>query len=153
MTGDAPHFAAAVSAFAAALQDRVAPGINSFSGLFHEDATIEVPFDGAGNGAPIVGKPAIDDMVRSLAGFLWFDAVTFHSIRATDEPDVVVCEYEAVLRRADMPGPRRRRYISVITFRDRLISRLREYGGPFMPVGQSGRPRPDSVGAVFRLRY
>lgn len=134
MSGDQAHFAATVSAFVAALGDRVLPGIDSFSALFHEDATIEVPFDGAGHGAPIVGKPAIDDMVGSLAGFLWFDAVTFHSIRATDEPGVVVCEYEAVLRRADMSGPRRRRYISVITFRDGLISRLLEYGGPFVPV-------------------
>ena len=136
MNGGSPHFAAAVSAFAAALQDRLAPGIDSFSGLFHEDATIEVPFDGPGDGAPIIGKPAISDMVRSLAGFLWFDAVTFHSIRATDEPDVVVCEYEAVLRRADMSGPRRRRYISVITLRDGRITELREYGGPFMPIDE-----------------
>ncbi|WIE80209.1 hypothetical protein [Curtobacterium sp. MCSS17_016] len=131
---DTPHFDAAVSAFTTALAGRVSPSIASFPDLFRDDATIVVPFDGSGDGAPIVGKPAIEQMTRDLAGFLWFEHVTFDSVLPTHDVNVVVCEYQAVLRRADMPGRQRRRYISIITLHEGRISTLREHGGPFMPI-------------------
>lgn len=128
---DTPHFAAAVAAFVTTLGDRIAPGITSFPELFTEDAVIDVPFDGAGNQQPIVGRPAIEAMAAGLDGFLWFDEVTFRTVLSTHDPAVVVCEYEAVLRRADRDGRLRRRYIAVITVRAGRIRNLREYGGPF----------------------
>ncbi|WIE65590.1 nuclear transport factor 2 family protein [Curtobacterium sp. MCLR17_036] len=131
---DTPHFAAAVAAFVSALGDRVAPGVSSFPELFTPDAVIDVPFDGAGDVQPIVGRPAIEAMAAGLDGFLWFDEVTFHTVRSTDDPAVVVCEYEAVLRRADRDGRLRRRYVSVITLHAGRIGHLREYGGPFTPA-------------------
>jgi len=132
---ETPHFAAAITAFVTALDGRMATGITSFPDLFQDDAVIDVPFDGDGEPAPIVGRQSIEEMAASLEGFLWFDEVTFHALRATDDPSVLVGEYEAVLRRADRPGRLRRRYISVITIRDGRISHLVEYGGPFMAVG------------------
>lgn len=131
---DTPHFAAAVAAFVTALEGRIDEDITSFPDLFQHDAVIDVPFDGAGDPSPILGRHAIEDMAASLDGFLWFDEVALHAIRATDDPAVMVCEYEAILRRADRDGPLRRRYISVITLREGRISHLREYGGPFMPT-------------------
>lgn len=131
---DTPHFAAAVAAFVTALAGRIDEGITSFPDLFQVDAVIDVPFDGDGGPSPIVGRQAIEHMAASLEGFLWFEEVTFDAVRATDDPAVVVCEYEAVLRRADRDGRLRRRYIAVITLRDGRISHLREYGGPFMPT-------------------
>lgn len=131
---ETPHFAAAVTAFVTALEDHISEGITSFPDLFQDDAVIEVPFDGAGDPPPIVGQHAIEDMVASLDGFLWFDEVTFHAVRPTADAAVVVCEYEAVLQRADRDGRLRRRYISVITLREKRIAHLREYGGPFIPV-------------------
>jgi len=128
---DTPHFAAAVTAFVGALGERVAPGITSFPELFTEDAVIDVPFDGAGDVHPIVGRFAIEAMAPGLDGFLWFDEVTFRTVHSTGDPAVVVCEYDAVLRRADRDGPLRRRYIAVITLHAGRICRLREYGGPF----------------------
>lgn len=129
---DTPHFTAAVTAFTAAFSDHLIGDVASFPDLFSDTATIDVPFDGDGDGTPIVGRAAIAEMSRSLAGFLWFDEVSFQSVRATADPAVVVCEYQAVLRRADMPGRRRRRYIAVVTFSAGRISELREYGGPFL---------------------
>lgn len=131
---ETPHFAPAVEAFVAALEGRIDQGITSFPDLFQHDAVIDVPFDGAGDAAPIVGRPAIEAMAASLDGFLWFDEVIFDVVRATGDSAVMVCEYEAILRRADRDGRLRRRYISVITLRDGRISHLREYGGPFMPT-------------------
>lgn len=131
---ETPHFAAAVNAFVSALGGRIAPGVTSFPDLFADDGVIEVPFDGAGDGAPIVGRPAIETMAASLEGFLWFDEVTFSSVLATADPSRVVCEYEAILRRADRDGPLRRRYVAVLTLREGRIAHLREYGGPFIPV-------------------
>lgn len=131
---ETPHFSAAVAAFVAALEGRIDQGITSFPDLFQHDAVIDVPFDGDGEPSPIVGRQAIEHMAASLEGFLWFDDVTFDAVRATDDLAVVVCEYVAVLRRADRDGPLRRRYISVITLREGRISHLREYGGPFMPT-------------------
>ncbi|MBD8727682.1 nuclear transport factor 2 family protein [Frigoribacterium sp. Leaf164] len=129
-----PHFAPAVEAFVAALEGRIDQDITSFPDLFHQDAVIDVPFDGAGDASPIVGRPAIEAMAASLESFLWFDEVIFDAVRATEDPAVMVCEYEAVLRRADRDGRLRRRYVSVITLRGGRISHLREYGGPFMPT-------------------
>ncbi|TCL83660.1 MULTISPECIES: hypothetical protein [unclassified Rathayibacter] len=93
-----------------------------------------MPFDGDGDSAPIVGRPAIERMVAGLAGFLRFERVDFTSVLPTDRPDVLVCEYVGVLVRADMPGAQRRRYISVLTLRDGRIAHIREYGGPFLPA-------------------
>ncbi|MBY6537885.1 nuclear transport factor 2 family protein [Rhodococcus sp. BP-349] len=131
---ETPHFAAAVTAFAAALEGHIDEGITSFPDLFHHDAVIDVPFDGTGDPPPIVGRPAIEKMAADLDGFLWFDEVTFHAVRATHDPEVTVCEYEAILRRADRDGRLRRRYVSVITLREGRIGHLREYGGPFVPT-------------------
>ncbi|AND15371.1 nuclear transport factor 2 family protein [Rathayibacter tritici] len=131
---ETPHFAAAVTAFVTALDGRIDQGITAFPDLFDHDAVIDVPFDGSGDPQPITGRQAIQVMAAGLEGFLWFDEVTFHAVRATEDPAVVVCEYEAVLRRADRDGRLRRRYISVITLREGRISHLREYGGPFMPT-------------------
>jgi ketosteroid isomerase-like protein len=128
---DTPHFAAAVTAFVSALSDRIAPGITSFPELFTEDAVIDVPFDGAGDEQLIVGRAAIEAMAAGLDGFLWFDQVTFRTVLSTHDSAVVVCEYEAVLRRADRDGRLRRGYISVITLHEGHIRNLREYGGPF----------------------
>ena len=129
-----PHFDVAIAAFTKALQGRINPDISSFPDLFVEDAVIDVPFDGQGDGTPIRGRAAIELMTRSLEGFLWFEEVTFHQVRETSDPDVVVCEYEAILRRADRQGLLRRRYISIITISQNRIAHLREYGGPFIPI-------------------
>lgn len=131
---ETPHFAPAVAAFTAALDWRLAQGISSFPDLFQDDAVIDVPFDGDGNVPPIIGRTAIEDMAASLVGFLRFDEVTFRPVLPTDDPCIVVCEYDALLHRADHFGRLRRRYISVITLRDGRIAHLREYGGPFSPV-------------------
>lgn len=131
------HFDIAITAFVQALGDRLAPGISDFPGLFTEDATIEVPFDSDGTAQPIVGRAAIHAMTAALEGVLRFDEVEFSVTHMTGNPDVVVCEYNAVLTRFDLGGQFRRRYISVVTLQDGHIAHLREYGGPFLPVHDS----------------
>lgn len=124
-------FDVAVAAFVDALDGRLAAGVVTFPDLFTDDAVIEVPFDGEGDSPPIVGRLAVEAMVAGLDGFLHFEQAKFSAVRQTDDPAVLVCEYETVLRRADRVGALRRRYIAVVTLRDGRIAHLREYGGPF----------------------
>ena len=126
-------FDAAVRAMTSALGDRLVPGIASFPELFTDDGTIEVPFDGDGTAAPIVGRVALEAMVTALDGMLRFDEVTVTRVLDVDEA-TVVCEYEALLHRADLGGRFRRRYISVITLRDGRFAHLLEHGGPLVPA-------------------
>ena len=130
----AAHFDVAVTAFRAALGDRLASGITDFVDLFTEDAVIEIPFDGDGTVPPVVGRAAIARMTADLAPVLRFESKRFTEVRITERPDVVVCEYEAVLTRADLRARLRRRYISIVTLRDGRVLHLREHGGPFRPA-------------------
>lgn len=127
-----PHFAPAITAFTAALGERLQPAGPGFADLFTTGAVLEVPFDGTGDNAPIRGRTALASMVKSLAGVL-----QFHDVRVDHVLDVdattVVCEYEALLQRHDFDQRFRRRYISVLTLHGGLIDQLREYGGPFVP--------------------
>lgn len=134
VSGAPGTFDVAVTALSHALGDRLAPGVTSFADLFTDDGTIEVPFDGDGSAAPIAGRAALDAMVSSLDGVLRFDELTVTRVLDVDG-STVVCEYDAVLHRADLGSRFRRRYIAVMTLRDGRLVHLREYGGPFMPVG------------------
>jgi ketosteroid isomerase-like protein len=128
-------FDVAVAALTRALGDRLAPGVASFPDLFTEDGVIEVPFDGDGTADPIAGRAALEAMVASLDGVLRFDELTV--TRVLDAGDgTVVCEYAAVLHRADLGSRFRRRYVAVMTLRGGRLAHVREYGGPFMPVGE-----------------
>ncbi len=126
------HFDVAVWAITAALGGRLGSGINSFPELFTEDGIIETPFDGDGTNPPMRGRAAMTAMVEALDGVLRFDEVTVTRVYDA-EPPTVICEYEAVLHRADLGGAFQRRYVSVMTLRDGRISHLREYGGPLIP--------------------
>lgn len=130
----APHFGVAVSALTASFGDRLAPGISDFIDLFHDDAVIDVPFDGDGHSEPIRGRHAIAQMTIALRGILHFDSVTITQLHSTGQADVVVCEYEAVLTRSDLGGQFARRYVAIATLREGRIAHLREYGGPFLPL-------------------
>lgn len=127
------HFDVAIRAFTAALGSRLVPGLATFPDLFTDDGVIEVPFDGDGTTAPIGGRHAVTAMVRALDGVLRFDEVTFSAVHDSP-PATVVCEYQALLHRADLGGRYRRRYVSVLTLREGRIAQLREYGGPFLPA-------------------
>lgn len=43
-------------------------------------------------------------MTRAREGILRFDEVTFRNIYSTDDNAAVICEYEALLHRADLGG-------------------------------------------------
>ena len=125
------HFDIAVHAITAALGTRLATGITSFPQLFTDDGVIEVPFDGDGTTPPIQGRAAITALVGALEPVLRFDHVAFTQVHDTTGSEAI-CEYEALLHRADLDGYFRRRYIAVMTLRDGRIAHLREYGGPLI---------------------
>lgn len=124
-------FGAAVEAFVGALDGRLRPTEAGFAGLFTDDAVLDVPFDGAGDGPPVVGRAAIAALANSLRGVLDFEQVIVHRILDVDET-IIVCEYEALLNRHDLGRQFRRRYVSIMSLRGGEIEHLREYGGPFM---------------------
>ena len=130
MTGT--HFDVAVRAITAALGSRLASGITSFPQLFTDDGVIETPFDGDGSTPPMRGRAAMTVMVEALDRVLRFDEVTVAHVYDTGA-STVICEYEAILHRADLGSAFRRRYVSVMTLREGRISHLREYGGPLIP--------------------
>jgi hypothetical protein len=99
MTGT--HFDVAVRAITAAVGGRLAPGITSFPELFTGDGVIETPFDGDGTDPPIRGRAALTAMVETLDGVLRFDEVAVNHVLDADR-STVICEYEAVLHRADL---------------------------------------------------
>lgn len=130
-------FDVAVTALTRALGDRLSPGVTSFPGLFTEDGTIEVPFDGDGTAAPIAGRAALEAMVAGLDGMLRFEELTVTRILDVDvdvDERMIVCEYEAVLHRADLGGRFRRRYISIMTLKDGRLDHVREHGSPLVPL-------------------
>ena len=134
MGPEAPHLAAGTGLITHALGDRLAPGIESFSDLFHEDGVLETPFNGDGTGKPVEGRANLEAMVRSLDGVIFIESARTKAVHEGSDGRTVIYECDGVVRFEGTGQRFAHTYIAVLVLREGRISHLREYGGPLVPI-------------------
>ncbi|WP_420606510.1 nuclear transport factor 2 family protein [Novosphingopyxis sp.] len=112
----------------ASLGDRLAPGVDEYLDMFHEDAVFEFPF-GMGGGVRKEGKSAMADFLAEIAGstiFYRFDLKEAHPINAGG----MVLEYHARASAGESKTPFEQDYVAVAQTHGGRIGLYREYLDP-----------------------
>ncbi|WP_024875106.1 nuclear transport factor 2 family protein [Saccharomonospora piscinae] len=98
--------------------------------LCPDDVVFEFPFAPPGRPARVEGKEAIGDYLESISGHLRIDDVRELEIRETVKPDVAIIEITVAGTMTTTGEPCERSYVIVLTVRDGLLARYRDYWNP-----------------------
>jgi len=98
--------------------------------LCADDVVFEFPFAPPGRPARVEGKPALGDYLQALAGRVRLEGVSNLEIHETVKPDVAIIEMTMTGTVTATGAPYEQSYVSVLTVRDGLIARYRDYWNP-----------------------
>lgn len=124
----------------------LAKDMDAIADLWAEDGTAEFPF-----AAPAPRRLASREEVRGyLAGYpdlMDVRDIPSVTVHRTDRPDTIVVEFTATGRTVRTGEPYRLDYIVVLTVRNGLITRYRDYWNPLAAAAASGT-LPDLLDAA-----
>lgn len=98
--------------------------------LCADDVVFEFPFAPPGRPTRVEGKAALRDYLRSVSGRMRIEGVRDLEIHETVKPDVAIAEMTTTGTVVATGAPIERSYVSVLTVRDGLIARYRDYWNP-----------------------
>ncbi|MET0451385.1 MAG: nuclear transport factor 2 family protein [Mycobacterium sp.] len=110
----------------------------AFAGLWAEDGILEFPFAAPGYPPRLDGRAAVADYLRGYPDVLDVREIPAKMLHQTDDPDVVIAEFEAAGIVVATGQPYTMRYIAVITVRDGEIARYRDYWSPLAATEAMG---------------
>jgi hypothetical protein len=125
--------------------ERILAGIgagdaHALLGRCRDDVVFEFPFAPDGRPTRLEGKQAVGEYLGSVASGAVFEHLTNLEMHQTVDPDVAVIEFSATGRVRDTDSPFERSYVVVLTVRDGLVARYRDYWNPLASFsGGSGR--------------
>lgn len=111
-----------------------------FVQLFAEDAVAEFPFAAPGQSERVEGRAALADYLRDYPNLLDIREVAAKTVHQTTDPEVSIAEFELAGVAVATQKPYRLRYIVVLTVRDGLIRRYRDYWSPLAVTDVLGVP-------------
>ena len=129
-----PHLAAGTDLITHSLGDRLAPGIERFPDLLHEDVVLETPFNGDGTDKPVEGRADLEAMVRCLDGVVFIESARTKAVHEGTDGRTFIYGCDGVVRFEGTGRRFARAYVAVGVLREGRISHLREYGGPLVPI-------------------
>ena len=121
-----------------ALELLLAKDMAAFAGLWAEDGILEFPFAARGYPPRLDGRAAVADYLRGYPDVLDVREIPAKMLHQTDDPDVVIAEFEAAGIVVATGQPYTMRYIAVITVRDGEIARYRDYWSPLAATEAMG---------------
>jgi ketosteroid isomerase-like protein len=98
--------------------------------LCADDVVFEFPFAPPGRPARVEGKAALGDYLKALSGRVRLEGVSNLEIHETVKPDVAIIEMTMTGTVTATGAPYEQSYVSVLTVRDGLIARYRDYWNP-----------------------
>jgi len=104
--------------------------IGAMLDLCADDVVFEFPFAPPGRPARVEGKPALRDYLKAVAGRVRIEGLGNLEIHETANPDVAIIEMTLTGTVTATGAPHEQSYISVLTVRDGLIVRYRDYWNP-----------------------
>lgn len=108
----------------------LAKDMAGFVALYAEDAVMEFPFAPPGQPAEVTGRPALEAYLLHYPELLDVREFTVSALHETQDPEVIVAEIDAAGFVVATGLPYELRYIAVLTIRDGLITRYRDYWNP-----------------------
>jgi ketosteroid isomerase-like protein len=98
--------------------------------LCADDVVFEFPFAPPGRPARVEGKPALGDYLKGISGRMRLEGVSNLEIHETVKPEVAIIEMTMTGTVTATGAPYEQSYVSVLTVRDGLIVRYRDYWNP-----------------------
>ena len=98
--------------------------------LCADDVVFEFPFAPPGRPTRVEGKPALGDYLTAVSGRTRIEGVRNLEIHETVKPEVAIIEMTMTGTVTATGAPYEQSYVSVLTVRDGLIVRYRDYWNP-----------------------
>ncbi|MBB1153879.1 nuclear transport factor 2 family protein [Amycolatopsis dendrobii] len=111
-----------------------------FLQLFAEDAVTEFPFAAPGRPERVEGRAALAEYLSDYPNLLDHREVVAKTVHQTTDPEVSIAEFELAGIAVATQKPYRLRYVVVLTVRDGLIRRYRDYWSPLAVTEVLGVP-------------
>jgi uncharacterized protein len=103
--------------------------------LCADDVVFEFPFAPPGRPARVEGKPALGDYLKAVSGRMRLEGVTSLEIHETVKPEVAIIEMTMTGTVTATGAPYEQSYVVILTVRDGLIARYRDYWNPLRVAG------------------
>ena len=116
----------------------LAKDMDAVADLWAEDGTAETPFATGDGPHRLVGREAIRGYLTGYTDVYDVREIPAITVHRTERPDTAVVEYHANGRTVRTGEPYRMDYIVVITVRDGLITRFRDYWSPVANATAAG---------------
>lgn len=121
----------AVDVFSKLAQVGVQTGdIGALVDLCADDVVFEFPFAPPGRPKRVEGKPALGDYLKALSGRVRIEGVRNVEVHETVKSDVAIIEMTMTGSVTATGAPYEQSYVVVLTVRDGLIARYRDYWNP-----------------------
>jgi uncharacterized protein len=120
----------AVGMFSKLAQNVGTGDVGALVDLCADDVVFEFPFAPPGRPTRVEGKPAVTDYLKGVAGRVRIEGVRDLEVHETVKPDVAIIEMTLTGTVAATGAPYEQSYVSVLTVRDGLIARYRDYWNP-----------------------
>jgi ketosteroid isomerase-like protein len=125
----------------------LAKDMDAIADLWAEHGTAEFPFgEGAAPGR-LDGREAVRDYLAGYPELMDVQSIPAVTVHHTQRPDTIVVEFTAHGRTVRTGEPYRLDYVTVITTRDGLITRYRDYWNPVAAAGAAGT-LPELLGSL-----
>jgi ketosteroid isomerase-like protein len=108
-------------------------------GRCRDEVVFEFPFAPDGRPKKVEGKQALGEYLEAIGSGVVFDALTNLEMHQTVDPDVAVIEFSVKGRVRETDSPFARSYIVVLTVREGLVLRYRDYWNPLESLSAGGR--------------
>jgi uncharacterized protein len=104
--------------------------IRALVDLCADDVVFEFPFAPPGRPMRVEGKQALADYLKAVSGRMRIEGVRNLEIHETVKPDVAIIEMTMTGTVTATGAPYEQSYVVVLTVRDGLIARYRDYWNP-----------------------
>ena len=116
------------------LGERLHPDARTFVDMMALDGVMEFPYAPPGGVERLEGRAAVSDYIGEIFARIELLEISDPVVHDTEEPGVVILEFEGSSRVIASGRSYRMRYISVITICDGFIARYVDYWNPLTAI-------------------
>jgi ketosteroid isomerase-like protein len=124
-----------------------AKDMDAIADLWADHGTAEFPFAEGASPRRLAGREAVRAYLAGYPELMDVRSVPAVTVHHTQRPDTIVVEFSAHGRTVRTGEPYRMDYITVVTTRDGLIIRYRDYWNPLAAASAAG-VLPELLGAL-----
>ncbi|MEU0132684.1 nuclear transport factor 2 family protein [Streptomyces sp. NPDC006296] len=125
----------------------LAKDMDAVADLWSEHGTAEFPFAAGASPRRLTGREAVRDYLAGYPDLMDVQTIAALTVHHTEQPETVVAEFTAHGRTIATDEPYRLDYVTVLTTRQGLITRYRDYWSPLAVASASGT-LPELLGSL-----